>query len=204
MGDTSTSLTNTTALTQQLQQVAFSNSNAKFPYLRKDEYEIWAMKMQNWIASVDFNLWNVILYGCSPRKQGKDSDSKDTILPPTSAEEILAVQRENKARTILLQAIPDDHMGDFHHLTDPKELWIAIKTRFGGNEESKRMRKSMLKQEFQEFRITEEEGIHKGYDRFQKILSHLNQLLARPDNEEVNSRFLRALPPSWSQVSISL
>lgn len=62
----------------------------------------------------------------------------------------------------------------------------------------------MLKQEFQEFRITEEEGLHKGYDRFQKILSHLNQLLARPDNEEVNSRFLRALPPSWSQVSISL
>ena len=141
---------------------------------------------------------------CSARKQGKDPQGNITILPPSSAEEFLAIQRENKARTILLQAIPDDHMGDIHHLTDPKELWMAIKTRFGGNEESKRMRKNMLKQQFQEFRITEEEGIHKGYDRFQKILSHKNQLLARPDNEEVNSKFLRALPPSWSQVSISL
>jgi hypothetical protein len=59
MGDAATSdvtLTNANALTQQLQQVTFSNSNAKFPYLKKDEYEIWAMKMQNWIASVDFNL----------------------------------------------------------------------------------------------------------------------------------------------------
>lgn len=158
MGDTSTSLTNTTALTQQLQQVAFSNSNTKFPYLRKDEYEIWAMKMQNWIASVDFNLWNVILNGCRPKNQGKDSDGKETILEPVSAEEILVVQRENKARTILLQAIPDDHMGYFHSLTDPREIWMSIKTRFGGNEESKRMRKSMLKQEFQEFRITEERG----------------------------------------------
>ena len=54
-------LTETSSLTQQLQQVAFSNSNAKLPFLRKDEYEIWAMKMQNWIASVDYNLWNVIL-----------------------------------------------------------------------------------------------------------------------------------------------
>ena len=89
-------------------------------------------------------------------------------------------------------------MGDFHYLTDPKEISMAIKTRFGGNEESKRMRKSMLKQEFQEFRIKEEEGIHKGCDRFQKILSQLNQLQARPDNEEVNSKFLRALPLSWS------
>ena len=107
-------LTNANAITQQLQQVAFSNSNAKFPYLRKDEYEIWAMKMQNWIASVDFNLWNVILKGCSPRKQGKDPNSNLTTFPPSSAEEIIAEQRENKARTILLQAIPDDQMGDFH------------------------------------------------------------------------------------------
>jgi hypothetical protein len=201
---TDVTLTETNALTHQLQQVAFSNSNAKVPFLRKDEYEIWAMKMQNWIASVDYNLWNVILNGCRPKKQVKDSDGNYTIVEPVSAEEILAVQRENKARTILLQAIPDDHMGDFHSMTDPREIWKAIKIRFGGNEESKRMRKGMLKQEFQEFRITEEEGLHKGYDRFQKILSHLNQLLARPDNEEVNSRFLRALPPSWSQVSKSL
>ena len=142
------------SLTQQLQQVAFSNSNAKLPFLRKDEYEIWAMKMQNWIASVDYNLWNVILNGCRPKKQSVDANGKVTILEPVSAEEILAIQRENKARTILLQAIPDDHMGDFHSMTDPREIWWAIKARFGGNEESKRMRKSMLKMEFKEFKIT--------------------------------------------------
>ena len=186
------------SLTQQLQQVAFSNNNAKLPMLRKDEYKIWAMKMQNWIASIDFNLWNVIVTGCRPKRQSVDAEGNVKILEPVTAEEIMAVQRENKARTILLQAIPDEHMGDFHAMTDPKLLWKAIKTRFGGNEDSKRMRKSRLKQEFQEFRITKEEGLHKGYDRFQKILSQLNQLLARPDNEEVNSRFLRALPPSWS------
>lgn len=145
----------------------------------------------------------MILTGCRAKKTSVDSEGNITILDPVSAEEIIAVQREHKARTILLQAIPDDHMGDFHSMTDPKQIWNAIKIRFGGNEDSKRMKKSMLKQDFQEFRITEEEGLHKGYDRFQKILSHLNQLLARPDNEEVNSRFLRALPPSWSQVSIS-
>lgn len=114
------------------------------------------------------------------------------------------MQRENKARTILLQAIPDDHMTDFHYLDDAKDIWWAIKARFGGNDESKRMRKSMLREEFQEFKISEEEGIHKGYDRFQKIFSQLNQLKARPDNEKCNSKFLRALPPSWSQVSIAL
>jgi hypothetical protein len=191
-------------LAQQLQQLQLSNiSNAKFPYLKKDEYEIWVMKMQNWITNIDFNLWNVILNGNSLKKTGKDQDGKITIYPPSTAEEVIAVQRENKVRTILLQAIPDDHMSDFHYLDDAKDIWLSIKARFGGNDESKRMRKSMLRQEFQEFKISEEEDVHNGYDRFQKILIQLNQLKAKPDNEESNSKFLRALPPSWSQVSIS-
>nr|GEU66518.1 hypothetical protein [Tanacetum cinerariifolium] len=49
-------------------------------------------------------------------------------------------------------------MADFHHLDDAREIWLAVKARFGGNEESKKIRKTMLK----------------------------------------------ALPPSWSQVTLTL
>nr|GEZ22406.1 hypothetical protein [Tanacetum cinerariifolium] len=56
-------------------------------------------------------------------------------------------------------------MADFHHLDDAREIWLAVKARFDGNEESKKMRKTMLKQEFSEFRVSEEEGLHKRYDR---------------------------------------
>nr|GEV99505.1 ribonuclease H-like domain-containing protein [Tanacetum cinerariifolium] len=87
----------------------------------------------------------------------------------------------------------------------------AVKARFGGNEESNKMRKTMLKQEFSEFSVSKEEGLHKGYNRFQKILSQLNQIQAKPDNDDakpdnddVNMKFLRALPPSWSQVALTL
>ncbi|GJW77424.1 hypothetical protein Tco_0139106 [Tanacetum coccineum] len=86
------------------------------------------------------------------------------ILPPVTMEEQIAVQRETKARTILLQSLLEDHMADFHHLDDAKDIWLAVKARFGGNEESKKMRKSMLKQEFADFKISESEGLHK--DKF--------------------------------------
>ena len=101
--------------------------------------------MENRTTNSDFNIWNVIKKGNGPKRTGRDADGHITILPPTSAEELQAVQRETKARTILLHDLPDDHMGDFHHLDDAKEIWRAIKARFGGNDESKRMRKSMLK-----------------------------------------------------------
>nr|GEW58252.1 xylulose kinase-1 [Tanacetum cinerariifolium] len=117
----------------------------------------------------------VIQNGNSMKRPGRDHDGRVIILPLTTAEEHIANQGESKARTTLLQSIPDDHM-----------------------------RKSMLKQEFSEFRIREEEGLHKGYDRMQKILSQLNQLKAKPDAEDINLKFLRALPLSWSQVALTL
>nr|GEZ21509.1 ribonuclease H-like domain-containing protein [Tanacetum cinerariifolium] len=99
---------------------------------------------------------------------------------------IVPVGRESKARTTLLQSIPDDHIADFHYMDDARDIWNAVKARFGGNAVSRKMRKSMLKQEFLEFRISEAEGLYKGYDRMQKILSQLNQLKAKPDAEEIN------------------
>nr|GEZ57066.1 ribonuclease H-like domain-containing protein [Tanacetum cinerariifolium] len=130
------------------------------------------------------------------KRTGRDHDRRVTILPPTTVEEHIAVQRESKARTTLLQSIPDDHVADFHYMNDARDIWNAVKARFGGNAESKKMRKSMLKQEFLEFRIREEEGLHKGYDRMQKILSQLNQLKAKRDAKDINLKFLRALPSS--------
>ncbi|GJZ86257.1 hypothetical protein Tco_0657867, partial [Tanacetum coccineum] len=54
------------------------------------------------------------------------------VLPPVSAAEIHAVEKERKARTILLMAIPKEHLRRFHGMNDAKEIWKAIRTRFGG------------------------------------------------------------------------
>ncbi|GJW85148.1 hypothetical protein Tco_0158293 [Tanacetum coccineum] len=57
-------------------------------------------------------------------------------------------EKERKARTLLLMAIPKDHLRRFHGMDDAKEIWAAIKTRFGGNANSKKMQKAVLKQQF--------------------------------------------------------
>ncbi|GKD50753.1 hypothetical protein Tco_1279729, partial [Tanacetum coccineum] len=175
---------------QQFQTATISANNAKFPYLEKEKYEIWAMKMEYWIQNADHNLWRIVQQGNSPKRLGKDAKGNTIVHPPVSLDEHVAVQRENKVRTLLLQALPEDHMPDFHHYDDARDIWMAVKARFGGNEESKKMRKTMLKQQFTEFSVTEEEGLHKGYDRFQKILSQLNQVQARPDNDDINLKSL--------------
>ncbi|GJV59665.1 hypothetical protein Tco_1465765 [Tanacetum coccineum] len=64
---------------------------------------------------------------------------------PSQTTQSQQLQQETKARTILLQSLPEDHMADFHHLDNARDIWLAIKARFGGNEESKKMRKSHAK-----------------------------------------------------------
>nr|GEW90306.1 putative reverse transcriptase domain-containing protein [Tanacetum cinerariifolium] len=113
----------------------------------------------------------VIQNGNSLKRTGRGRDGRVIILPLTTADEHIATPKESKARTTLLQSIPDDHVDNFHYIDDAMDIWHAVRARFGGNAESKKMRKSMLKQDFLEFRIGKAEGLHKGYDRMQKILS---------------------------------
>ncbi|GJU67103.1 putative ribonuclease H-like domain-containing protein [Tanacetum coccineum] len=52
---------------------------------------------------------------------------------------------------------------------DAKSLWEVIKTRFGGNKESKKMQKTILKQQYENFTASKSEGLDRTYDRDSKI-----------------------------------
>ncbi|GJS12055.1 putative ribonuclease H-like domain-containing protein [Tanacetum coccineum] len=87
---------------------------------------------------------------------------------------------------------------------DAKEIWEAIRTRFGGNANSKKMQKAVLKQQFEAFSISSSEGLEKGYDRFQQLLSQLEAHDAEVSTEDANHKFLRSLPPAWSNLAMTM
>ncbi|GKE53016.1 hypothetical protein Tco_1488172, partial [Tanacetum coccineum] len=152
------------------QQTPHTVSTIKLSILKKGEYDIWAMKIEHYLAHTDYPIWEVIQNGNGPVSITTDIQGQIKVLPPITAEEIVARERERKARTTLLMALPEDHLAK---MTDAKEMWDAIKSRFGGNDESKKMQKYILKQQFEGFSVSNSEWLHKGYDRFQSLLSQL-------------------------------
>ncbi|GKD36362.1 hypothetical protein Tco_1251871 [Tanacetum coccineum] len=60
-------------------------------------------------------------------------------IPPKTAEQKQARKNKLKAKSTRMLAIPDEHLLKFHACKDVKSLWEAIKNRFGGNKESKKM-----------------------------------------------------------------
>ncbi|GKB04168.1 hypothetical protein Tco_0832311 [Tanacetum coccineum] len=121
-------------------------------------------------------------------------------VPPKTAQALLQRQKERKAKSILLLAIPDECQLRFHGTKDAKTLWAVIKRRFGGNVESKKMQKNVLKQQFENFYVSDTEGLDKAYDRFQKLISLLEVHSAAVSNEDANQKSLRALPSSWNNI----
>ncbi|GKD15048.1 hypothetical protein Tco_1199455, partial [Tanacetum coccineum] len=103
----------------------------------------------HYLGHTDYPIWEVIQKGNGPVQVSTDTNGQIRVLPPKTAEEILARERERKARTTLLMSIPEDHLAKFHKMTDAKEMWEAIKSKFGGNDESKKMQKYILKQQFE-------------------------------------------------------
>ncbi|GKF43255.1 hypothetical protein Tco_0129807, partial [Tanacetum coccineum] len=78
---------------------------------------------------------------------------------------------------------------------DAKEIWEAIRTRFGGNANSKKMQKVVLKQQFEAFIIS---SLEKGYDRFQQLLSQLEAHGAEVSTEDANHKVFE-----WELTSTS-
>nr|GEW93217.1 copia protein [Tanacetum cinerariifolium] len=81
-------------------------SSVKLHILKKGEYTLWSMWMEQYLTNTDYGLWQ-----------------------------------------------------------DAKSLWAAIKSRFGGNVESKKMQKTVLKQQFENFSVSDTEGLDKAYGR---------------------------------------
>nr|GEW50201.1 hypothetical protein [Tanacetum cinerariifolium] len=73
-----------------------------------------------------------------------------------------------------------------------------LKTRFGGNKESKKMQKTILKQQYKNFVASRSEGLDKTYDRCQKFISQLEIHGEVISQEYVNLKLLRSLPPAWN------
>ncbi|GJR98123.1 hypothetical protein Tco_0270297 [Tanacetum coccineum] len=84
------------------QQTPHTLSTIKLPILKKGEYYIWAMKMEHYLGHTDYPIWEVIQKGNGLVQVLTDTNGQIRFLPPKTAEEILARERERKARTTLL------------------------------------------------------------------------------------------------------
>nr|GEV69123.1 hypothetical protein [Tanacetum cinerariifolium] len=126
------------------------------------------MRIEQYFLMTDYSLWKVILNGDSPTPT-RVVDGVVQAVAPTNAEQILAKKNELKAIGTLLMALLDKHQLKFNTHKDAKSLMEAIEKRFGGKKEAKKVQKTLLKKQYENFNCS----------------------------KDINLKFLRSVPTEW-------
>nr|GEV44395.1 uncharacterized mitochondrial protein AtMg00810-like [Tanacetum cinerariifolium] len=108
-------------------------------------------------------------------------------------EQRLAKKNKLKAGETLLMALSDKHQLSSTFHKDAKTLMEAIEKRFGGNKETNKVQKTLLKQQYENFSGTSLESLDQIHDRLQKLISQLEILGETISQEDNNFKFLRIL-----------
>nr|GEX90580.1 hypothetical protein [Tanacetum cinerariifolium] len=96
--------------------------------IKPGEYELWRMRMEQYIQMVDYSLWEVIENGNAPPVTKVVEGVETTIFPATAKKGTKRL--ELKARSTLLMGIPNEHQLKFNSIKDVKSLLQAVEKRF--------------------------------------------------------------------------
>nr|GEU68922.1 ribonuclease H-like domain-containing protein [Tanacetum cinerariifolium] len=136
---------------------------AKLPILIPNEFDLWKIRIEQYFLMTNYSLWEVILNGDSPTPTRIVNGVVQVIAPTTSAQ-MLAKKNELKS------------------------LMEAIEKRFGGNKETKKVQKTPLKQQYENFSGTSSESLDQIHDRLQKLISQL-EILADLEEQSLDDLF---------------
>nr|GEW18457.1 putative reverse transcriptase domain-containing protein [Tanacetum cinerariifolium] len=160
-------------------------SAAKLPILNPNEFDLRKMRIEQYFLMTDYSLWEAILNGDSPIPT-RVIEGVVHPVAPTTAKQRLARLNELKACGTLFMDLPDKHQLKFNIHKDAKTLMEAIEKRFGGNKETKKVQKTLLKQQYKNFTGSISESLDQIHDRLQKLISQLEILRESLSQEDIN------------------
>nr|GEV29677.1 hypothetical protein [Tanacetum cinerariifolium] len=142
------------------------------------------MRIEQYFLMTDYSLWEVIMNGDSPIPTRVIEGVLQPVAPITTKQR-LARKNELKAHGTLIMALLDKHQLKFNSHKDANTMIEAIEKRFGGNTKNKKVQKTLLKQQFENFIGSSSEGLDQIHDRLQKLISQLE--IHRSLNDLFNS-----------------
>ncbi|GJZ89798.1 hypothetical protein Tco_0661725 [Tanacetum coccineum] len=78
--------------------------------------------------TLDHNLWDIIVDG-DLQEEAAPAGEQSSPPAPKTAKQLTAKRNQERVKSILLLAIPNEYLLKFHNVPDAKSLWAAIKSR---------------------------------------------------------------------------
>ncbi|KAI3734360.1 hypothetical protein L6452_13828 [Arctium lappa] len=185
-----------------MENFAESNSTlvSKVPMLKPSEFDMWKIRIRQYILLTDYSMWDIIENG--PSEAGKIGPDGKRPPPKTDGERKIR-QTEMKALSTLLLVIPNEYQHQFCNCTDAQILWNALEKRFTRTKSIKRNQRDVLKHQYENFTSSKNESMTQTFDRFNKLIGELATVGVKMEQDDINRKFLRSLGDEWTMYTVS-
>ncbi|XP_009791346.2 uncharacterized protein [Nicotiana sylvestris] len=134
--------------------------------------------MHDFIMAEDSELWDVI---CDGPLVSMKTVGKGTVTVPKTRKEYndvdrKAIEKNFRAKKILVCGIGPDEYNRISACQSAKEIWEALQTAHEGTTQVKQSKIDMLTNEYELFKMKEDESIQDMHTRFTSIINELHSL----------------------------
>ena len=190
--NTGNNTTNTIPITSSFVE---GQSTVRPPLFNGSNYAYWACRMKIYLQSISLDTWNM---------------TQTEYVEPTidfaqwTTEQKTVAQHNSKAMNILFCSLDRNEFNRVSVCKSAFEIWRTLQVTHEGTSKVKQTKISILTNQFQMFKMHENESVSDMYCRFQDIVHSLIALGKGFSEEDQVRKILNSLTPEWDQKTLTI
>ncbi|XP_059627686.1 uncharacterized protein LOC132270528 [Cornus florida] len=172
-------------------------SNTRPPWFDGINYGYWKNRMIDFLQSVDYQIWLVIVNGPFVPMKGFGAERVPKTKAEWNTEDYKLISLNAKAKVNLNCAISLSEYNRVSTCTTAKEIWDKLQVTYKGTSQVKESKIDILMHQYELFRMNENKSISAMFVRFTDIINGLKHLGRTMTNSDLARKILRSLPEKW-------
>src|SRR3954469_17785174 len=195
MGDTPTP-TSTSGSAEQYNGNG-NNGYTRPPVFDGENFEYWKDKLESYFLGLDGDLWNLLVDGY---KHPVKASGVKLTRQEMSDDQKKQFKNHHKSRTVLQNAISHAEYEKISNRETAHDIYESLKMTHEGNTQVKETKALALIQEYEAFKMEDDENIEKMFSRFQTLTAGLRVFDKGYTKADHVKKIIRSLPRRWGPM----
>lgn len=167
------------------------------PLFNGSDYAYWKVRMTIYLKSIDYDMWLIIKNGYV-----EPIIEKEKIVFPKLEKDWDDIDKKKaslnaRCMNTLVCALNKTEFNRISHCLTAQEIWTTLEITHEGTSQVKESKLALLNNEFENFKMTDDESIKVMYARLNTIIYHSRALGKEISELELVRKILRVLPKNF-------
>ncbi|XP_019193992.1 PREDICTED: uncharacterized protein LOC109187992 [Ipomoea nil] len=167
------------------------------PQLTGDNYAYWKARTRTHLKAQGDQVWRAVLTGWTPPTKPGENDGDPPVIKPETERtqaEITTAGYNDKALDTIYSLMHENQFSLVTGIDCAKTAWEILETTYEGTSSVKQSKLQLVKTEFEELRLNEDEDIASFHGRLQELANRAT-ILGKPfSQQKLVKKVLRSMP----------